>query len=144
MIIAIEINIRPNHRRVTPVVAPLGAAAYAVVCEPSENPTTVSIIFAMMCEGDTQGIQTLNRVMKTYPGYVWVAVSARPEEQQCSSYGPSAFTAYQFNVVGESILPANEVTSQYMQAITALQSLPKVAPAALNFTMPNENSTSAS
>lgn len=109
------------------LVAPLGAAAYAV----HEQTDKASIIFAMMKMGE-HGIDTYNRVLDGNTALQWQPVAARPEEQKTSAPSKDEYIAYEF-IRGENgtWTPASDALTEFLTAMQAMQALPTAPPSSL-------------
>jgi hypothetical protein len=118
MLLTIELQ-----NRLMPVLAPVGAAAYAV----QESETAASVIFAMMHVGET-GITTLMRVRRKSSMLKWRPVAARPELQRQVSTSTKDFLAYDFELQDGEWVPRTSELKLYLEMISRVSAIPAQAP----------------
>lgn len=126
------LSIRTNNGQRLPLLAPLGAAAYAIKEAKAANGThSLSILFAMMKPGET-GLQAINRLArdKVCPKGGWIAVDPRPALQTMASPSQDAFVAYDFLSKDGIWTPERPEASAFLDQVTRIASS-TVAPAAL-------------
>lgn len=82
-----------------PLVAPEGAAAYAVTGSPADGKSAerLVVIFALLTTADRSGATVLTRVRATHSKLEWFAVSSTPAQQRKPRVASKdAFAAYEF------------------------------------------------
>lgn len=125
------LTIKLSNRNMA-MTAPLGAAAFSL--EEDTTAHTARITFAMMqnvAGYPERGIDTINRVRREFPTMKWKCVTARPEEQVASGFGPDKFIEYAFAYKDGAWSPTTEALANFMRATRAIRDMPLAAPSEL-------------
>jgi len=124
MIIVIELT---GHKM--PLMAPLGAAAFAV----QQTDATATVIFRMLKKGE-DGLDALNSAREASPMLAWAPVAARPENQVASTFSTDEYVAYDFISENGIWIAANVEVSTFLAAMGAIQRMPASPPKSLSLT----------
>lgn len=114
-----------------PLIAPVGAAAYTVRESSEGKRKKLSILFAMIRDGES-GRATIARVMKEAPRFKWFAVDVAPANQFLRIADSPDCVAYDFTCDDEGVWsPDKPEASAFLEQVTRLVSSTSKAPASI-------------
>jgi hypothetical protein len=113
-----------------PLIAPVGAAAFAV----RETDSGASILFAMMRDGES-GLDTIIRIEKASTGLDWLPTAARPEEQLQDGPNDAEFKRVDLEYKDGAFVGKTDATRAFLETLRRVSAMPTAAPADMSTTM---------